>query len=84
MSNDHLTCKVCESTYTKAKRPARYDGEPTVCRRCSLAEKFVNAKGNACVLHGGTPKKCGVPIDEWRILVADTRLRTTDRMFKEE
>jgi len=77
-------CKVCESIFTTKTDPARYDGKPFVCERCSLAEKFVNAKGNACILHGGTPKKCGVSIKQWRSLVADTRLRTTDRMFKEE
>lgn len=77
-------CKVCESVMSKTERPARYDSKPHVCMRCSLAEQFINAKENACILHGGTPKKCGVSMKEWRILVADTRLRTTDRMFKEE
>jgi hypothetical protein len=60
---------------------SRYDNKSHICSACGLAEAFVNTKDNACILHGDTPKDCGVEWDMWVSLVLKTRERTTDRLL---
>lgn len=75
-------CGICPTKLSGERYAiSRYDNETHVCSACGLGEAFVNTKDNACILHGDTPKNCGVEWDEWVSLVLKTRERTTDRLL---
>jgi len=75
-------CRICPTKLGKERHAlSRYDNESLICTACGLGEAFVNTKDNACILHGDTPKNCGVEWDEWVSLVLKTRERTTDRLL---
>ena len=75
-------CPICSSKMDEKRHAlSRYDNKTHVCSACGLGEAFVNTKDNACILHGETPKNCGVSWEEWVSLVLETRKRTTDRLL---
>ncbi len=77
-----MKCKICSYDMREwASALSRYDNKTKVCSACGLGEAFVNTKENACILHGDTPKNCGVAWEEWVSLVIETRKRTTDRLL---
>lgn len=75
-------CRICPTKLSGERHAlSRYDNKSKVCSACGLGEAFVNTKDNACILHGDTPKNCGVEWDEWVSLVLKTREKTTDRLL---
>jgi len=75
-------CPICSSKMGKERHAlSRYDSKTKVCSACGLGEAFVNTKDNPCILHGDTPRNCGVLWEEWVDLVLETRKRTTDRLL---